>query len=61
MICPNCRKDVEGVWDENFSGDKYFICENCNFILETENSYEDYVSDMKEEGGRYENMENFSD
>lgn len=53
MICPNCRKEVEGVWDEDFLGDKCFVCENCNFILETENSYDDYVSDMKEESGRY--------
>ena len=52
MICHNCHKDVEGQWDE-YDGEMIFICENCGDLLETEDSYADYVSDMKEESGRY--------
>jgi len=53
MICPNCRKDVEGIWIQNIKGDTVFVCELCMSELESEDSYTDYVSDMKEEYGRY--------
>jgi len=53
MICPNCRKDVEGIWDEQYDGDVLFVCECCDYHLQTENAYEDYISEMKEESGRY--------
>ena len=53
MICPHCHKDVEGMWDEQFDGDMLFVCESCGEFLETEDSYADYISDMKEECGRY--------
>lgn len=64
MKCPNCGKEVEGQWvDTGIGSYEYwgskdtdirneFICENCNETLETEDSYADYVSDMKEEFGR---------
>lgn len=55
MICPNCHKDVEGMWVENGNDEMVFVCEGCISQLETEDSYADYVSDMKEESGRYRN------
>lgn len=65
MICPNCHKDVQGVWtDVGLGSYEYWgqnctqsrmalVCESCDSELETEDSYADYVSDMKEESGRY--------
>lgn len=65
MICPNCHKDVEGKWsDEGIGNYEYwgqkcndknmvFVCEACGAELDSEQSYTDYVSDMKEESGRY--------
>jgi len=53
MICPNCHKDVEGVWLQDFNGRISFSCEECESELETENSHDDYISDMMEDSGRY--------
>jgi hypothetical protein len=53
MICPNCHKDVEGIWEENDLGRYHFICEECESELETEDSYDDHISDMMEDSGRY--------
>lgn len=55
MICPNCHRDVEGIWVDAGTlryPTMQFECEGCGQVLETEDSYEDYVSDMKEEAGR---------
>lgn len=61
MICPHCHKDVEGTWTDEgigpyeYCGDKgndvqmVLLCENCEGVLEAEQSYADHVADMKEE------------
>jgi len=61
MICPHCHKDVEGKWvDEGIGAYEYwgakgvhtqmdFVCEECDGPLESEQSYSDYVADMKED------------
>jgi hypothetical protein len=65
MICPNCHEDVQGTWHDigigpyEYWGQKCneskmeFCCELCDTPLESEQSYDDYVSDMMEDNGRY--------
>ena len=58
MICPHCYQDVEGTWvDEGIGQYEYwgqvcidkqmvFICEECEGLLEPQQSHQDYVSEM---------------
>lgn len=60
MICPNCHEDVEGVWEDvgigsyeywgakGFDSRMSFLCESCGEELETEQSYQDHISDQGE-------------
>jgi DNA-directed RNA polymerase subunit RPC12/RpoP len=61
MICPHCHAEVEGKWvDEGIGAYEYwgskevdvqmeFVCEECDGPLESEQSYSEYVADMKED------------
>lgn len=51
MICPHCHEDVVGTWIDAGSVETKmtFVCELCEHELESEDSYEDYISEMKAE------------
>jgi hypothetical protein len=61
MICPNCREDVQGAWHDTgigtyeYWGQKCndskmeFCCELCDTPLESEQSYEEYLADIRGE------------
>lgn len=73
MICPNCRNDVEGMWVDTgigpyeYWGQKCtdskmtFVCEACDSPIETEQSYEDYLDDCRENTRRYEEELEYSE